>query len=48
VDEEIKAIAATQDNFPSDRNSKAYSFEVEVNYDENACVALNELKDDIE
>jgi len=48
VDEEIKAIAATQENFPSDRNSKAYRFEVEVNYDEKACVALSDLKDSAE
>lgn len=44
VDEEIKAIASTQDHFPRDRNSKAYSFEVEVKYDDDACVELSDLK----
>lgn len=44
VDEEIKAIAATEEHFPRNRNSKAYSFEVEVKYDDDACVELSELK----
>ncbi|MGD1898133.1 MAG: hypothetical protein ACFB16_14405 [Phormidesmis sp.] len=46
LNEEIRAIVAAYDDFPSDRASKAYTFEVEVFYDSEACVSLTELKEE--
>ncbi len=45
LNEEIKAIVAAYDDFPNDRASKAYAFEVDVFYDSETCVSLDTLKD---
>ena len=44
IDEEIKATVAAYEDFPANRRSKAYTFEVEVDYDANACINLEELQ----
>jgi len=44
LNEEIKALVSAYDDFPSDRASKAYSFEVEVFYDSELCVTAVELQ----
>ena len=45
LNDEIKATVAAYEDFPGDRNSKAYTFEVEVNYDADTCVSLSELRE---
>ena len=44
INEEIKALVAAYDDFPSDRASKAYTFEVEVFYDSELCITAVELQ----
>ena len=44
LNEEIKAIVAAYEDFPSDRAAKAYAFEVDVFYDSEGCVSLDTLK----
>ncbi|MEL7334120.1 MAG: hypothetical protein AAFN12_17870 [Cyanobacteria bacterium J06560_2] len=44
LNEEIKALVAAYEDFPSDRASKAYTFEVEVFYDSEACLELVDLQ----
>ncbi|MGC1527882.1 MAG: hypothetical protein WA783_17690 [Phormidesmis sp.] len=46
LNEEIKAIVAAYEDFPSDRAAKAYAFEVDVFYDSEGCVSLDTLKDE--
>ncbi|MEO0768169.1 MAG: hypothetical protein AAFY72_01855 [Cyanobacteria bacterium J06649_4] len=45
LNDAIRANVVASDDFPRDRSSKAYNFEVEVDYDADACVTLGELKD---
>lgn len=47
LNEEIQALVTAYDDFPRDRNSKAYTFEVEVNYDAESCVSLTNLREDM-
>ena len=44
INEEIKALVAAYDDFPSDRASKAYTFEVEVFYDSELCITAVDLQ----
>jgi hypothetical protein len=44
LDSEISAAITRYDNFPDDRPSKAYTFEVAVAYDAAACVSLEALR----
>ena len=44
LNEEIKAMVAAYDDFPSDRASKAYTFEVEVFYDNELCITAEGLQ----
>ncbi len=43
LNEEIMAAIAKYDDFPDGHQSKAYTFEIEVDYDADACVSLAEL-----
>lgn len=43
LNEEIMATVANYEDFPDGHQSKAYTFEVEVDYDADACVSLAEL-----
>ncbi|MEL6854218.1 MAG: hypothetical protein AAFO83_03815 [Cyanobacteria bacterium J06607_13] len=45
LNEQIQATVAAYEDFPSDRSSKAYNFEIEVEYDDDACVSLEDLKE---
>ncbi len=44
LNEEIKATVVAYKDFPSDRASKAYTFEVEVFYDSELCITAAELQ----
>jgi outer membrane biosynthesis protein TonB len=44
LNDEIVATVASYDDFPADRQSKAYRFEVAVEYDAVACVSLDALR----
>lgn len=43
LNEEIMATVASYEEFPADHRSKAYTFEVGVDYDADACVSLGKL-----
>ena len=45
LNEEIKAMAAAYDDFPSDRASKAYTFEVEIFYDSDLCITAEDMQE---
>ncbi|MEL6606013.1 MAG: hypothetical protein AAFP20_22600, partial [Cyanobacteria bacterium J06614_10] len=45
LNEQIQATVAAYEDFPSDRSSKAYNFEIEIEYDDEACVSLEDLKE---
>ncbi|MFK8183771.1 MAG: hypothetical protein AB8B99_10390 [Phormidesmis sp.] len=41
---ELIAMLKDTENFPSDRNAKAYIYEIEIDYDAQKCVNLSELQ----
>lgn len=43
LNEEIMATVASYEDFPADYRAKAYTFEVGVDYDADACVSLGKL-----
>ena len=45
LNEEIIATVRSYEDFPPNRNSKAYLLEFEIDYDAETCVSLKELKE---
>ncbi|MBE9060696.1 hypothetical protein [cf. Phormidesmis sp. LEGE 11477] len=45
LNDEIIATVISYDDFPPNRNSKAYLLEFEIDYDAEACVSLEELRE---